>query len=87
MKHQPYVTANALAVTTAVIYVVCALIVALLPDLSMAVAQSWFHGIDLAKISSFNITFGSFLLGIITATAGAWLIGFVFAKTYNKFAK
>ena len=87
MKHQPYATANALAVTTAVIYVVCALAVILFPDLAMSVAQSWFHGLDLTKISSFNITFGSFVLGIITATGGAWLVGLVFAKAYNQFSR
>lgn len=87
MKHYPLATANASAVTTAVIYVVCTATVVFLPDLSMTIAQSWFHGIDLSKISSFNITVGSFILGIITATVGAWLIGFVFAKIYNQFVQ
>lgn len=87
MKHYPLATANALAATTAVIYVVYTAAVALLPDLSLTIVQSWLHAINLTKISSFNITVGSFILGIITAIGGAWLIGFVFAKTYNQFVQ
>lgn len=87
MKHYPLATANATAATTAVIYVVCTVSSVFLPDLSMTIVQSWFHGIDLSKITSVNITVGSFVLGIITATVGAWLIGFVFAKIYNQFVQ
>ena len=85
MKHEPNATAKALAVTTAVIYVVCAAAVVLLPDLTMSVAQSWFHGLDLSRISVFNVTWGSFIQGLITATAGTWLVGYLFASTYNYF--
>ena len=77
MKHYPLATANALAATTAVIYLLYAATVALLPDLSMTIAQSWF----------LKPAVGSFVLGIITATVGAWLIGFVFAKIYNQFVQ
>ncbi len=87
MKQYPLATANALAATTAVIYLLYAAAVALLPDLSMTIAQSWFIDIDLTKISSFKLTAGSFILGIITATIAAWLIGFLFAKIYNQFVQ
>lgn len=87
MNHEPNATANATAVTVAVIYVVCAAAVVILPDLAMTVAQSWFHGLDLSKISVLNVTLGSFILGLITSTAGAWLIGYVFASAYNYFSK
>ncbi len=87
MKHEPNSTAKATAVTVGAIYIVCALSVVLLPDLAMTIAQSWFHGLDLSKISVFNVTLGSFVLGLITSTAGGWLIGYVFAKTYNYFLK
>lgn len=87
MKQYPLATANALAATTVVIYVVCTAAVVFLPDLSITIAQSWFHGIDLSKSPSVNITVSSFVLGIITVTIGAWLIGFVFAKIYNQFVQ
>lgn len=87
MKHDLMATANALAATIGVIYVVCAILVTLLPEVSMAVAQSWFHGIDIARISSWNVTVGSFIVGLVTSIAFAWVVGYLFAYIYSIFAK
>jgi hypothetical protein len=87
MKHDPIPTANASAVTIALIYVVCALAVVLFPSLAMSTAQSWFHGLDLSKIATFNVTPASFIQGLISSTLGTWIVGYFFAKTYNYFAK
>lgn len=87
MKHEVNVTAKAMAVTVAVIYIVCASAVVLFPGPAMAIAQTWFHGLDLARISTFNVTIGSFVIGFVTSTIGGWLIGYVFAKAYNYFLK
>lgn len=87
MKHDVETTAKATAITVGVIYLACAFGVILLPSLTMFVAQSWFHGLDLSKISNFSVTPGSFILGLVTSTIGGWLIGYVFAKTYNYFLK
>ncbi len=87
MKHPPIATANASAVTVATVYVICALAVGLFPEFTMTVARSWFHGIDLSQISSWNISFGSLVLGFVTAVAYAWFIGYVFANVYNYFLK
>ncbi|MEK7177989.1 MAG: DUF5676 family membrane protein [Patescibacteria group bacterium] len=87
MKHNPNVTANAVAVTTAIIYIVCRVGVSLFPDLSMTIAQSWFHGIQLTQISELNFSLGSFILGLVTLTVGTWLVGYLFANLYNYFAK
>lgn len=87
MKHDSKATANAAATAVAIIYIVCRIGVSLSPDLSMTIAQSWFHGIQLTKISESNLTFGSFVLGLTTSTIGAWLVGYFFASLYNYFAK
>lgn len=87
MKHKPIVTANATAVTVAFISLFCTLSVILFPDLTMSIAKSWFHGIDISKITASNITLDSFIMGFITSTAGGWIVGFVFAQAYNFFAK
>ena len=87
MKHDPSATANAAAVTTAVIYAVCALSITFAPELSMSIAKTWFHGIDITQISAWNITADSLVLGLVTATVGAWLIGYLFARLYNFFLK
>lgn len=87
MKHNPKATANAVGVTTAIVFVVCRILIGLFPDLSFAIAQSWFHGIALSKLDTFSLTFSSFVLGLISSTTTAWVIGYIFAKVYNSFAK
>ena len=87
MKHDPKATANALATTTAGIYVVCRVLIGLFPDLSFTIAQSWLHGVQLTKLDTWSLTMPSFFLGLITATIGAWFVGWCFAHCYNFFSK
>ena len=87
MKHNVNTTANAAAVTVAVLYVICRLAVSLFPGLSMTVAQSWFHGIELGQISDWNLSVESFILGLFSTTAAAWITGYLFASLYNRLLK
>lgn len=87
MKHEPIVTGNAAAATTATVFVACRILVGLFPDAFFAIAQSWFHGIELTKLDIANLTASSFLLGLVSASVTAWLIGYLFAATYNWFLK
>ncbi len=87
MKHDPNATANASAITIGVVYVVCRIAIALFPDLTMAIAQALFHGLVLNNSSSWNLSFGSFVLGLVTSVVGTWLIGYLFARLYNYFLK
>lgn len=87
MKHHPMATAHAAAVVTAIIYIVCRQAFVWLPEFSMSIARSWFHGIDISKIATTTIPADNFILGLATATVGAWLVGYLFAVTYNWFAK
>lgn len=87
MKHDPMATANATAATTAFIAVTCALAILLAPEFSLGIAQSWFHGIDLAKVrTAVAPPAGSVIYGWITATIAGWIVGYVFATVYNWFA-
>lgn len=87
MKRQPFATANATAVTMAAIFTVCRVAVALFPDLTVSIAQTWFHGLEISKASAWSLSIESFVLGLITATAGTWLAGYLFATLYNYFTK
>jgi len=87
MKLNQVATANALAITTGVLFVVCRIAVSLFPDLMFAIAQSWFHGIELSKISVWNPSVSTFLLGLLSSVITVWLVGFTFVGIYNKLNK
>ena len=87
MKHDPTSTANALAVTSAILYVFCRIAVSLFPNLSIPIAQSWFHGLEISRVTGWSLSMGSFVLGLISITIAAWLTGFLFTKVQNYFLK
>ena len=87
MKHEPIATANAAATTTAVLFIACRVLVGLFPGLMFTVAQSWFHGVTLARFDSSNLSASSLLIGLVSSTIIAWIVGYVFAKAYNYFLK
>lgn len=81
MKAQSYAIPNALALTTAVVFVLCRLLVGLFPDLSFAVAQSWIHGIGLSKLDASSLTTSSFVLGLVSSAVTAWIVGYIFVTS------
>lgn len=83
MKLNEVAWANASAIITGIVYVVCAASVAIFPDISKNVALSWFHGMDLGAIWT-GAPRGNFLLGLLTAMGGTWLVGWGFAWLYNR---
>lgn len=85
LKEQPF--ANALAGITAALYLVCAFLFAVAPDLFRGLAQTWFHGYDLSSIPPAPVTFGGVLVGLVTVVAVTWGFGYLFALVYNKLAK
>lgn len=87
MKHNVSATANASAVTIGVFYVICRVLVGLFPGLMFAIAQSLLHGMALTQVGTWNLNAGNFILGLLTSMASAWTVGYVFATTYNSFAR
>lgn len=84
MKHEPLVTANALAATAGILYTVCRVLVTLFPEGAYIVARLWLHGLILDKAGEWNWTLLEFLLGLISFTIATWLAGYLFATIYNK---
>lgn len=82
-----YLIPNALAVTTAIVFVVCRVLVGLFPDASFAVAQSWFHGMAVTQISAEALTLSSLILGLISSAVSAWIIGWIFMRVYKMLGK
>lgn len=70
--------ANALAVTTALLWVVCTAFVWLLPGFSLTIVEWWMHGMSLEVMGEWNLTVVNFVLGGLTLTGSAWVSGWVF---------
>lgn len=86
MKLNEKALANTSALLVGIVYIVCAFLVAVFPDLFRVIAESWFHGIDLGEIWT-GAPRGNFIVGLITAASGSWLTGWAFAWIYNKLVK
>lgn len=87
MKLNPMAFANASALLVAMIYAVCAGLVALAPDFVISVANSWVHALDLSKIRDVNITAASLTFGLVSVTIFAWIADYLFAVIYNSLLK
>ncbi len=79
---KPRRIALSLAIVVGIISIVCALLIAVSPQLTMNLFGSIFHGIDVSQIAS-TISWGSALLGTLVAIALAYVTGWLFAVVYN----
>jgi hypothetical protein len=75
--------ANSLALTTAIIYLICILAVWIAPSLTLRIGNYLLHGIDISKIVIAR-SFGFSLITLINGTIAGWLTGALFALIYNK---
>lgn len=76
--------ANAFGLAMAILWVVCAGFIWLLPDLSWLITGWWMHGMDLSAMGSWNITFDNFFWGGVTAIISAWVTGWVLGWSWEK---
>jgi hypothetical protein len=83
---RPIPLANAAAIVAAILYVLCALFVAIAPGAFAEVVQSWFHGVQLADMEAdgAGVTAGRFLLGVATFVATTWASAAALAALYNR---
>lgn len=85
MKEVPF--ANALAIVSAAVSLVCAILVWTARDFVFGLASGWIHGTDLAALPAATPTLSGVLVGLVTLTVAAWAVGYLFAWTYNRLAK
>lgn len=86
MKHHELATANAAAATTAIVYGACRILIIFFPEAAYDIARSIFHGLEVSQ-SAWDLSINSFVVGIVSATITAWIIGYLFARLYNFFLK
>ena len=75
--------ALSLAAVSFILSAVCLLLIAVAPTATTSIFGSIFHGIDISKIAV-PISWGSAILGVIVATLLGSIVGWLFAKIYNK---
>lgn len=83
-KLNPLRTGSALALTAAVISLVCTLAVLLFPDGMVNFVNAWVHGLDLSVLkSNKEWTVGGLAYGLFGVSLTAFLSGMLFAVCYN----
>ena len=76
--------ALSLAIVSAILYIACALLIAIAPDFTMSLFSNVFHGIDITQIADTSISLGSTLIGLVEIIVYALIAGWLFAWVYNK---
>jgi uncharacterized membrane protein len=80
--------ANAAAVTTFILFIVCTVFVAMAPEFSMAMFAGATHLPNLAgMLGAFEITLNGFLLGLVTFVISSYISAYIFASIYNRFIR
>lgn len=87
MKINEMAFATAHAALAFFAFILCVVMVAVLPGSTMWLFDSWFHGISLSELPIQTGPTSMVGLGLVTFTTAAWLWGFLLAKVYNIIAK
>ena len=83
----PKIVALSLASVAGILYILCALFVAIVPQASLNFFAAIFHGIDITQIKQTDISFGSTLLGLVEIVVYSFIAGWLFAAVYNYFVQ
>jgi hypothetical protein len=81
----PWIIGAALAITFAVVYVLCAAAFAAAPGATLEFFNAWFHGLNLAELQAGAkpFTVGVFVYGLVGVTGFGFVCGVLFAASYN----
>ncbi len=77
-------TGLALALTSGVVYTICAVVAGLWPRALLKLMSTWIHTLDLQKVSfeqSGNLQ--SFIVGLVSIMVFFYVVGVLFAWLYN----
>jgi hypothetical protein len=86
MKNEKIIRANAFALTVAIIWSFCSLLVALFPVFALTVTTWWMHGMSLAVMGPWHLTWSNFFLGGFTLVVIAWLGAYLFCWCWELFS-
>ena len=78
--------ASASAITVAFLSIACALVVSVAPGATVALFNTWFHGLDLNLLvppGDKPVTVGQVAAGAVTAAIAGFVLGAILAACYN----
>lgn len=85
---KPTALASAVALVGGTAFVICGILAYLAPDLLFGVVSNWFHAMSLEAVRTTEpMSFGTFVLGVITFSAYIWVLTYAGTNVYNKLAK
>ncbi len=85
-KLNPSFVGRAAAIMSSIVFSVSALAVALFPDSTVNLFNSWFHGLDLTLLRPTRgcpLPFGQFFYGLFGVVVVSFVMGTLFAAVYN----
>ena len=85
-KLHPWQTGTALALTSAILYLICVMAFTFWPDAALDFVNAWVHGIDLNLLrpaSAGPLTGGMFFFGLSGILFTGLMIGVLYAAMYN----
>ena len=76
----------AATITMGIVYIICAVFTAILPDVALKLLGWIIHLVNVEKFAgSIEVTFGSLVLGLLPILFYTYLTTYLFAWLYNKF--
>ncbi len=86
MKINILTYANAFGVTTAFVWTICTLGVALLPGPSAMMGRWWMPGLSMTTLGTWQVSMDGFILGGVVLVGFAWITGYVFGWNLEFFS-
>lgn len=83
MKLDKNKIANIFALTMSILWVLCSLIVWILPEFSLQATTQMMHGMNFSAMGNWNLNFGNFLWGGIMAVISSWVTGWVLGWSWE----
>jgi len=84
---KPVALANALAIVTAIFYLVMWILGVVAPRLFVFVLNAQFLGANVASLYPRKPDATTFIITLVVISATAWLFGYLWAYIYNRLAK
>lgn len=82
MKFSKKILANTLALASGISWVVCTVLVALFPKLSLKITQDLMHGMELGD---WQLNLSNFISGLVFWVIAGWLFGRLLGWSYDRF--